>query len=762
MKKILSVLLILLALSVTNAHAKYEEAPPQTSDSLVPASSTFSPWQYSVGNFSISWQGRDLTSAELVISLSGDTSHRRWHTLAGTSFIVAADASVEAQPGSGFSHLNEITHTRCAGHSVETAFKLGEALAISGKLDCSSLGQIDFVLTLTEVEKNQLQFDLKIDSDQIGRSGLLFASQPGEKIFGFGEQFSAFNFKGKRVPIMVDEQGLSRGAQPLTDWFDERSISAAGEWYSTYAPVPHFITTDLRSFMLEGAEFSAIDLRVEDRIALDTYTNNLVARLIIGETPLDLIEGFTLFSGRMRALPEWATKGLILGIQGGTEKVLNAFSALKQENAKLSAMWMQDWQGQRKVAQGERLWWNWELDTTRYPKWEEMLDTLSAENIRVMGYINPYVHELDQAGKDNYRRNLSKEAENQNFLVKKLDGSLATTGGANFLAYVVDVTNPEAREWYKEVIKTEMLGAGLSGWMADFGEALPLDSQLYSEEDPTASHNRYPEHWATLNREAIEEAGAGDDAVFFMRAAYTKSPGSSTLFWAGDQTSNWDNYDGIKTSVTALLTSGISGFAFNHSDVGGWLSIDKNDLGTPISVRRTKELMLRWIELGAFQSIFRTHEGLKPNWAHQFDSDKETLQHIARFSNVYNAWHKYRRALVGEATEKGWPVVRHPFLHYPDEQHFWDLSYQQFMIGNELWFAPVLDEGAVEVAIRLPEGSWIHAFTGETYISEGADRELIIPAPIGTPAVLYREGSVVGKDFRLQLMNNGVISSSRG
>ena len=66
MKKILSVLLILLALSVTNAHAKYEEAPPQTSDSLVPASSTFSPWQYSVGNFSISWQGQDLTSAELV------------------------------------------------------------------------------------------------------------------------------------------------------------------------------------------------------------------------------------------------------------------------------------------------------------------------------------------------------------------------------------------------------------------------------------------------------------------------------------------------------------------------------------------------------------------------------------------------------------------------------------------------------------------------------------------------------------------------
>ena len=79
---------------------------------------------------------------------------------------------------------------------------------------------------------------------------------------------------------------------------------------------------------------------------------------------------------------------------------------------------------------------------------------------------------------------------------------------------------------------------------------------------------------------------------------------------------------------------------------------------TPVSIRRTKELM-RWIELGAFQSIFRTHEGLRPDWSHQFDTDQETLRHIARFSNVYNAWHDYRQSLVSGAAERGWPVVRH-------------------------------------------------------------------------------------------------------
>lgn len=750
-------LIIFAVLSLSIADAKYEEAPRLITHKLLQTNFSFTPWQYEIGNFVISWQGRDISSAELVISRSGDSRRELWRSLAGTSFILAADAGVVASPRAGFSHLEEVVLTNCGGQNVESAIKDGDSLSISGKIECSALGAVGYVLTLSEIVENQLQFDLKIGNGRIGRSGLLFASHKNEHIFGFGEQFSAFNFKGKRVPIMVDEQGLSRGAQPLTDWFDERSVSAAGEWYSTYAPIPHFITTDLRSFMLENAEFSTFDLREEDRISLTTYSDNLVGRLIVGENPLDLIEGFTRYSGRMRALPQWSTSGLILGIQGGTEKVLEAASKLEKENAKISAMWMQDWQGQRKVTQGERLWWNWELDKTRYPRWKEMVSTLESRNIRVMGYINPYVHELDAAGKKDYRRNLSQEAIDQNYLVRNSDGTFATTGGENFLAYIVDVTNPSARKWYKEVIKTEMLEIGLSGWMADFGEALPLDSRLYLEENPSASHNHYPEYWATLNREAIEEAGEGSDALFFMRAAFTRSPGSSTLFWAGDQSSNWDNYDGIKTSVTALLTSGISGFAFNHSDVGGWLSIDKNDLGTPVSVRRTKELMLRWIELGAFQSIFRTHEGLKPNWAHQFDSDQETLEHISRFSNVYNAWHEYRQVLVNEAADRGWPVVRHPFLHYPTEEYYWDLSYQQFMIGEELWFAPVLDEGATEVDIRLPEGSWVHAFTGEVYTSFGVNVALTIPAPIGTPAVLFRKGSVIGNNFRQQLIVNGVI-----
>lgn len=748
--------LLLGSTVVSNSYGQYknDDAPDIIPQPIFDAGAS---WSTEVGEFTVSWSGGPANLAQLDIAHSSNGNNPSWQSIPGSAFILAAVARVDAERGTGYSHMDEYVGTLCTSQSVNGQRVSNLELTISGQIVCGVAGRVNYSLVLSQVDDGQLQFDLSIGNDAIGRSGLLFESHANERVFGFGEQFSAFDFKGKRIPIMVDEQGLSRGAQPLTDWFDARSVSAAGEWWNTYAPIPHFITTELRSLMLENAEYSTIDLRNDNQIAMESYTNHLVARLIVGENPLELIERYTAYSGRMRELPEWSTKGLILGIQGGTDRILEATDSLLEEDAVLSAMWMQDWEGQRQVAQGFRLWWNWELDEVRYNRWSDMVGALQADGIRVMGYINPYVHDVETSGKDYYRRNLYQEARDQDLLIKRTDGSYATTGGANFLAYVVDVTKPEARVWLKDVIKEELLGVGLSGWMADFGEALPLDAVLNSGENPTEAHNRYPEYWATLNREAIEEAGMGDEAVFFMRAAYTRSPGASTLFWAGDQASNWDNYDGIKTSVTALLTSGLSGFAFNHSDVGGWLSLDGDELGAPVSIRRTQELMLRWIELGAFQSIFRTHEGLRPDWSHQFDTDQVTLEQIARFSNVYNAWHDYRRTLVEEAAEKGWPLVRHPFLHYPEEEAFWSLSYQQYMIGSELWFAPVLDEGAVEVAIQLPAGNYVHAFTGENYQSTGAENPITIPAPIGTPAVLYRQGSEVGERFRQNLLERNIV-----
>ncbi|MCX7680214.1 MAG: alpha-glucosidase, partial [Spirochaetes bacterium] len=97
-------------------------------------------------------------------------------------------------------------------------------------------------------------------------------------------------------------------------------------------------------------------------------------------------------------------------------------------------------------------------------------------------YINPY---LATDGP------LFREAATRGLLVHRADGSVYTEDFGEFFAGMMDFTNPDAVTWYKELIKREMIALGLSGWMADFGEALPPDAMLYSKEAAERLHNAY-------------------------------------------------------------------------------------------------------------------------------------------------------------------------------------------------------------------------------------------------------------------------------
>lgn len=54
------------------------------------------------------------------------------------------------------------------------------------------------------------------ESKDFNRFCFTYSSEENERFYGFGEQFSHMDFKGKRVPIFVQEQGIGRGDQPIT------------------------------------------------------------------------------------------------------------------------------------------------------------------------------------------------------------------------------------------------------------------------------------------------------------------------------------------------------------------------------------------------------------------------------------------------------------------------------------------------------------------------------------------------------------------
>jgi alpha-glucosidase len=209
----------------------------------------------------------------------------------------------------------------------------------------------------------------------------------------------------------------------------------------------------------------------------------------------------------------------------------------------------------------------------------------------------------------------------------------------------------------------------------------------------------------------------------------------------GDQLQTWDEFDGIKTAVVGLLSGGISGFSILHSDTGGFVAAELKDY--PV-IARSKELLMRWMELNAFTALFRTHEGLIPSISAQVDTDAETLSHLARLGLVYKSLAFYRKVLVDEASKLGHPVVRHLFLHYPDDPNVHELRYQ-YLLGPEFLIAPVLDEGAESVNVYLPAGNWVHLWSGANYSSSG--KQIEIAAPLGEPGVFFKEGSDAGAEL---------------
>jgi alpha-glucosidase (family GH31 glycosyl hydrolase) len=739
----------------------------QLSGKLIFDSSEFPTRDYPFGDFIIMWNAAN--GGQVTIEHKDRPGFALWQSIPGESFVMGAVGQETVAENRGMFTMKDQISVTCQDQTIDTFRYLEDSFpkvgffVIAGDLKCSDGAMTPYQIALyynthTVESSNQLLFGPVIDiEDKVNRTFINFASNPDEHFFGFGEQFTYFDMKGKKVPIWVSEQGVGRGEQPITLAANLTNGGAGGNAFTTYAPLPFYISSQMRSFSIVNNEsysyptYTSFDFRNSQRVQVETWAPRAYAIIRSGISPTEIIGLHTELNGRMEDLPDWVYTGAIVGMQGGTEKVQNVYDELKSRNTPIAAFWLQDWVGQRTTSFGKQLWWNWEVDYDRYPSWDEMVANFKENDIRVMVYASPYLADIDGL-KPNMRRNLFQEAKENDYLVKNQNGEPYLILNTDFYFGMVDFTNPMAWEWYKSVIKDQVIGAGASGWMADFGEGLPYDAVLYDTQSeyryPGEIHEMYPGFWAKLNREVLD--GQQDDLVFFNRAAVIRSPVYASLFWEGDQLVDWSAEDGIKSAVTGLNTSGLSGMVFNHSDIGGYTT-SSNPI---LNIHRSRELLYRWMEMNAFTLIFRTHEGNQPDKNVQFYTDDETLDTFAYWAKIYAALFDYRKQLVKEATETGLPVVRHPFIHYPDDPETWKITYQEFMLGADFLIAPVTDPDSTEVTIYLPEGRWVHLWTGTVY---DGGKYITIAAPLGQPGVFFIEGSHAGQNFVASLKSQNLI-----
>ena len=83
---------------------------------------------------------------------------------------------------------------------------------------------------------NQLAFDLNVTEIKGTINKIWFSYECGkdETFHGFGTQYTYWNMKGRRVPIIVSEQGVGRGKQPLSTIVNALEKNAAGFWGNIY------------------------------------------------------------------------------------------------------------------------------------------------------------------------------------------------------------------------------------------------------------------------------------------------------------------------------------------------------------------------------------------------------------------------------------------------------------------------------------------------------------------------------------------------
>eukprot|EP01035_Chromulina_nebulosa_P018990 gene18990-24806_t len=135
---------------------------------------------------------------------------------------------------------------------------------------------------------------------------------------------------GLRVPIVVSEQGVGRGVEPVTSYYNNNvSEGSGGYWFTTYAPKPCYITNMNRSVFVDKNEVMFINLTNDQIVEIEIWAVDIQGYIFYGESWLSLLKSLTSILGRQPSdLPVWTQEGAIVGLEGGTENVTKIIDKL--------------------------------------------------------------------------------------------------------------------------------------------------------------------------------------------------------------------------------------------------------------------------------------------------------------------------------------------------------------------------------------------------------------------------------------------------
>lgn len=293
-----------------------------------------------------------------------------------------------------------------------------------------------------------------------------------------------------------------------------------------------------------------------------------------------------------------------------------------------------------------------------------------------------------------------------------------------------DFGREDVRQWWAENHK-RLTDMGMQGIWNDMNEPasfkgpLPLDVKFHIEDRETTHaevHNVYGHFMSMATHQGMEEL-TGKRPLVITRACYAGSQ-KYTAVWTGDNQSVWSH---LQMLIPQLCNLGMSGFTIAGTDIGGFGG-DTNP-----------ELLMRWIQAACFCTFFRNHcaKGQKMQEPWQFGEN--VVEVYRKYVELHYRFLPYIYDLLFESQITGLPVMRPLVLHYENDENTFNLN-NEFMVGENMLVAPVVEQGVTKRMVYLPDGSWINYWTGERFVGK---KHIIVDAPIDVLPIFIKEGSII-------------------
>jgi alpha-glucosidase (family GH31 glycosyl hydrolase) len=375
------------------------------------------------------------------------------------------------------------------------------------------------------------------------------------------------------------------------------------------------------------------------------------------------------------------------------------------------------------------------FDEKKFPDPRAMVDELHNLGFKVTVWVHPFVEEKSAA---------FQEGAAKGYFVGT-DAARSTAGGfmswlrgvgsppvipvapggsaPGFFAWwnqppvaALDVTNPEAVEWFVGRLKALQAATGIDGFKFDAGEPcfLPRNPQTHAPLTTPADYTRlYVKNVAGQFAGGVSEVRTGhltQDVAVLCRM--------------GDRFSTWDAGNGLRSLIPTLLTSGVLGYPFCLPDlVGG---------NRYFGAAPDSELLVRWTQASV---LMPTLQFSIPPW----DLDLDAERMVAGALDVRKKMEGLLLSLADEAAHTLTPICRPLWMLAPHDDQTYEI-HDQFALGDHVIVAPVVHKGARRRDVYLTDGLWRDVMNPSVVV-KGGQWLRGISTPLDYLPVFVKEGA---------------------